>query len=97
MKAKILTLFIITSFNISCQLDAQSVVGLWKLIKVEKGEESITDNVDPNGKQFVHIRPDMRYRLRLPDNTFTQGYWHMDGHNPEFTLINNNRINQFPE
>lgn len=70
---------------------ADRVTGLWKLIKVEEEGENIIKSVDPNGQQFAHFRPDKRYRLRLPDNSFTQGYWHMDGHNPEFTLISYNR------
>ncbi len=67
------------------------IPGLWSLSSVKKEEKDITLTFDSNAKQFIHIRPDMRFRLRKPDETFAQGFWHMDGHRPEFTLIDYDR------
>jgi hypothetical protein len=70
---------------------ADQIVGLWSLSNVKKMEEDASTGVDPDGNPYLFIRPDRLYRIRNADATFDNGYWHMDGHNPEFHLINHNR------
>ena len=70
---------------------ADLVQGLWSLSSVKKGNEEVLSAIDPQSKQFIHIRPDKRFRLRNPDETSTTGFWHMNGHQPLFTLIDDNR------
>ena len=70
---------------------ADKVIGLWALTGVKKGNNDITSTFDPSEKQFIFIRPDKRYRLRKSDESIDQGFWHMDAHKPEFTLINYDR------
>lgn len=70
---------------------ADQICGLWKLEKVTGKDGHVKNDFDPGLRQFLHVRPDRRYRLRNPDGTFAHGYWHMDGHKPEFTLINDDR------
>lgn len=70
---------------------SDSIKGLWILSRVIDKNGKRLNDFDPNQKQFIHIRPDMRYRLRNPDQTFSQGFWHMDGHRPIFSLLNYDR------
>jgi hypothetical protein len=70
---------------------ADLIKGLWTLSKTESPGGNELKDFDPNDKQFIFIRPDMRFRLRYPDDSFCQGFWHMDGHRPIMTLINYDR------
>ncbi|MEM7297681.1 MAG: hypothetical protein AAF391_05380 [Bacteroidota bacterium] len=70
---------------------ADLVHGLWRLTNVTKVGVNVTSSFDPQSKQFIHIRPDKRFRLRNRDETLIAGFWHMNGHRPLFTLINDDR------
>ena len=70
---------------------ADLVKGLWELSKAEDTNGDKLEGYDPEDQQFIFIRPDMRFRLRQPDASVTQGFWHMDGHRPILTLINYDR------
>ena len=70
---------------------ADLVQGLWKLTSVMKDDVNMTSTVDPQSKQFLHIRPDKRFRLRTSDNSGIRGFWHMNGHRPRLTLIHDDR------
>lgn len=76
---------------------ADLVKGLWALSKVENSDGDWISNFDLNRKQFILIRPDMRFRLRNPDESISQGFWHMDGHRPLLTLINYDRNVSYKE
>lgn len=70
---------------------ADQICGLWLLAKVEDLDGNLKGDFDPGQRQFIHIRPDRRYRLRNPDESVALGIWYMNGHKPEFTLINDDR------
>ena len=74
---------------------ADQIIGLWDLSNVEKEGKDVSSDFDPNDKQYLFIRPDRLYRMRKPDETFANGYWHMDGHKPEFRLLNFNREEEY--
>ncbi len=67
---------------------ADLVKGLWTLNKAESSDGHELPDYDPGEKQFIFVRPDMRFRLRNPDASVDHGFWHMDGHRPIMTLIN---------
>lgn len=70
---------------------ADLVKGLWALIRAEDTNGHEMEDYDTEGKQYLFIRPDMRFRMRLPDESLLNGFWHMDGHRPIITLINYDR------
>lgn len=70
---------------------ADKLPGLWTLSSVLKADKEIKTTVDPNEKQFIHIRPDRRYELRLREAQVEYGVWHINGHRPELTLLSDNR------
>ncbi len=70
---------------------ADLVQGLWALSEVKQKGVDVTSTLDPDSKQFILIRPDKRFRLRNPDGSSVRGFWHMNGHHPLFTLINDDR------
>ena len=57
---------------------------------MKEGEE-VTSTIDPQSTLFIHIRPDKRYRWRKSDESSKTGIWHMNGHRPLFTLIDDDR------
>ncbi len=67
------------------------VKGLWKLIKTTNSNDIEITNYDPKERQYLWIRPDMRFQIRNPDESLTRGFWHMHGHRPILTLINYDR------
>jgi hypothetical protein len=66
---------------------ADKLVGLWDLIEARKGEESTIKRLDPNDQHFIFFRWDRIYRERTPAGERTSGYWHINGHRPEITLL----------
>lgn len=67
---------------------ADQVHGLWDLKKVQKDDIDISLEIDPGGKQIIFIRPDKLFRFTHGDGSQSNGYWWMNGHRPEFVLIN---------
>jgi len=67
------------------------IKGLWILTKAESSNGNELADYDPNGKQFILFRTDMRFRLRNPDGSLTEGFWHTGYHDTTLTLINYDR------
>jgi len=63
------------------------VKGLWLLDKVEYADGNEIIDHDPEGRHYLFLRPDMRYRVRKPNGDVANGFWHMHGHRPILTLI----------
>ncbi|BDD12103.1 hypothetical protein FUAX_45350 (plasmid) [Fulvitalea axinellae] len=70
---------------------ADLVKGLWALDQVKDSDDNELLDYDKERKQYIFIRQDMLYRLRLPDQNVLEGFWHMHGHSPTLTLINYDR------
>lgn len=69
---------------------ADQVQGLWDLTKVNKNGQNITDTYDPENNHYLFIRWDRVYVERTPEGDRNTGYWHMNGHNPEMTILSHN-------
>lgn len=67
---------------------ADEIVGLWNLNTIIKNEKNITTTFDPKDKYYLFLRWDRIYMERTPQGNRTSGYWHMNGHRPEITLLN---------
>ena len=69
------------------QSTADKLVGLWDLTKAYQGDQNITTSFDPNHQHYLFIRWDRVYVERTPEGARTTGYWHINGHRPEMTLL----------
>ena len=67
------------------------LMGLWDLTDAMQGVENILTTFDPSNKYYIFFRPDRLYTKRMPDGKRTTGYWHIDAHKPEITLISENK------
>lgn len=76
---------------------ADQLPGVWLLDQATSSDHSILDSIQIETVQFIHIRPDKRFRLRKGDGTQDRGYWHMHGHKPELTLIHYNREKDYQQ
>lgn len=66
---------------------ADNVQGLWDLSDVQEKGESVMNMVDPDNQHYLFIRWDRIFVERTPDGNRQTGYWHMNGHRPELTLM----------
>ncbi|WNB17219.1 hypothetical protein [Marivirga arenosa] len=66
---------------------ADYLQGIWLLESIEKDNQSIMEEFDPNGKHYLHIRWDRIYRNRNTEGERLSGYWHINGHRPEITFL----------
>lgn len=66
---------------------ADEVKGLWGLTEATDGGQSIKENIDPKGIQYLHIRWDRIYAEGTSEVKRQTGYWHMHGHRPDITLM----------
>jgi len=66
---------------------ADRLVGLWDLKEMTRNGKSEKSAYDPNDKYYIHIRWDRMYVERATDGSKTYGYWHINAHRPELTLI----------
>jgi hypothetical protein len=70
---------------------ADQLTGLWNLNKATKDGQIITASLDPDSKHYIFIRWDRIFVERTPQGERSSGFWHIDGHRPELTLINHSR------
>lgn len=61
--------------------------GLWDLEKVEQDGKDISSAFDPEGKYYLFIRWDRIYSNRNAAAERKSGFWHIDAHKPELTLL----------
>jgi hypothetical protein len=61
--------------------------GLWDLTKATLNGTDIISQLDPENKHYLFVRWDRVYMERTPQGERAYGYWHIDGHKPELTLI----------
>lgn len=75
---------------------ADKLPGLWDLTEAKQEGTNITSTFDPENKYYLFIRWDRIYVERTPKGDRSTGYWHIDGHRPEVTLLNHN-VNKDPD
>ena len=68
---------------------ADKFVGLWNLKDVLKKGASEKSLFDPDNKQYFFMRWDRMYVERTPKGEKRMGFWHMNAHRPEVTLMSN--------
>jgi hypothetical protein len=66
---------------------ADLLVGLWDLKEITKNGTSEKSTFDPNDTHYIFIRWDRIYVERTPLGDRASGYWHINAHRPEITLI----------
>lgn len=66
---------------------ADLVHGLWDLEQVLENGNDITADFDNENRYYLFIRWDRLYTERTADGERTSGYWYMDAHHPEITLM----------
>ena len=66
---------------------ADYLEGLWDLVEITENQKSITDEFDPNDQHRLFIRWDRLYNNYSPEGSKSTGYWHINGHRPEITLL----------
>lgn len=69
---------------------ADKVQGLWDLTAAVKDGEDAMPSFDPNNQHYIFIRWDKIYVERSAEGTRRTGYWHMNAHSPEITLMSHN-------
>lgn len=75
---------------------ADYLTGLWELKEVVRQEANITAAFDPDHQHYIFFRWDRIYVERTPAGERGTGYWHINGHRPEITLLSH-RHGQAPE
>lgn len=66
---------------------ADNVQGLWDLSDVQENGESMMNTFDPDNQHYMFIRWDRNFVERTTDGNRQTGYWHMNAHRPEITLM----------
>jgi len=61
--------------------------GLWVLSKALENGKDITQSFDPDNKYYLFIRWDRVYIQRNSIGERKAGYWHINAHKPELTLL----------
>ena len=61
--------------------------GMWAFKSIKKEGKDMTKSFDPENKHYLFVRWDRLYVSRTPDNKRNTGYWHINGHRPEVTLL----------
>lgn len=67
---------------------ADDVQGLWDLSDVQESGESVMNTFVPDNQHYMFLRWDRIFVERTPEGNQQTGYWHMNGHRPEITLMN---------
>jgi hypothetical protein len=75
---------------------ADELIGLWDLKDVMKNGESKKASFDPHDKHYIFIRWDRIYVEQTPQGENISGYWYINGHRPEITLLSHS-ANKIPE
>jgi len=66
---------------------ADYLVGIWDLTEITKDGQSILNEYDSNNKHKLFIRWDRVYINFIPEGKKSTGYWYINGHKPEITLL----------
>jgi hypothetical protein len=66
---------------------ADMLVGLWDLKEISENGQTKTSALDPNNKYYIFIRWDRIYVERTPQGNRETGYWYINAHHPEITLM----------
>ena len=66
---------------------ADWLVGMWRLTAAEKGGQDNLGEIDPNDKVHYFIRWDRIFLYWDAEGKRRTGYWHINGHKPEITLL----------
>ena len=67
---------------------ADRIQGLWDLVQVRENDKDVTQTYDSQNKQYFYITWDRKYMKRTPGGERQTGYWYMNAHKPELTLMN---------
>jgi hypothetical protein len=65
---------------------------LWDLSEVTKNGKVETSVSDPDNKYYIFIRWDRVYVKRNVEGQKTGGYWHINAHRPELTLLPHDEV-----
>ncbi len=65
--------------------------GLWVLEMAIERDNDITRKYDPDHKHFLFIRWDHQFVRQVNAHERVSGYWFIDAHAPQMTLISENR------
>ena len=82
--------FVTVTFKPISQLPkatADRMTGLWALTAVVTEGENVTAAFDPDDQHYVFFRWDRIYVERTPEGKRATGYWHINGHRPEVTML----------
>jgi hypothetical protein len=71
---------------------ADMLVGLRDLREVTKNGKVETSMFDPDNKYYIFIRWDRVYVERNVEGQKTGGYWHINAHRPELTLLPHDEV-----
>ncbi len=66
---------------------ADYLEGIWDLVEITESEQSILDDFDEENKHKLFIRWDRIYINFSSEGDRLTGYWHINGHRPEITLL----------
>lgn len=66
---------------------ADYLEGLWQLSEITKDGQSILNTFDPENKHRLFIKWDRNYINFSPEDKQLSGYWHINAHKPEVTLL----------
>lgn len=66
---------------------ADFLLGVWKLQHVSNSDSENQEEADKDETSYFHFRPDGLYHRINPDGDRESGYWHVNGHRPELTLL----------
>ncbi|MBN7814565.1 hypothetical protein [Algoriphagus pacificus] len=61
--------------------------GFWDLVEITENGQSILSEFDGEGKHKLFIRWDRIYNNFTSEGKRMSGYWHINGHRPEITLL----------
>lgn len=61
--------------------------GMWKLIDITDKGESVLNTFDKEHKHKLFVRWDRIYINFSPEGNKLTGYWHINGHKPNITLL----------
>lgn len=77
----------LTRIEVLPKAPADDVQGLWGLTDIFENGESVMNTFDLDNQHYMFLRWDRVFVERTPDGKQQTGYWHMNGHRPEITLI----------
>ena len=66
---------------------ADYLEGVWQLVSIDKNGQSVLDDFDKGSAHKFFFRWDRIYIELNPESNRKTGYWHINGHRPEITLL----------